>query len=276
MKLSGDNKLLYGLLAIVLAGSILFSCKTKPSEQLKGTEIPLRDIKKNEAVFEVTGYPLPTSFYITSMLQEAEAPYIYSVSNSVDKVDNYFSQREKALNLGAYGADLCYAVTYMETQQILLYLNVSKRLLNEINASTLFHKSCCQRVEENLNNEDSLIIIISDSFFDTHNYLNNNHKDKIAILIMTGSWIESLYIATQIGLTAGNNKKILDVIHEQETSLLKLLELMEPVKEEKDVSGIYDELSEIMKLYVAIEGDMSQEQFEKIAEAIRSLHDRVI
>ncbi len=127
-----------------------------------------------------------------------------------------------------------------------------------------------------MNNEDSLIIIISDSFFDTHNYLNNNHKDKIAILIMTGSWIESLYIATQIGLTAGNNKKILDVIHEQETSLLKLLELMEPVKEEKDVSGIYDELSEIMKLYVAIEGDMSQEQFEKIAEAIRSLHDRVI
>ncbi len=276
MKSTAGFKLIYGPLAIIFAGLILFSCKTKPSEQLKGTEIPLRDIKKNETIFEVTGYPLPTSFYITSMLQEAEAPYIFSVSNSVDKVEDYFSQHEKALNLGVYGADLCYAVTYMETQQILLYLNVSRRLMNEINASTAFHKGCCQRVEDNLNNEDSLITIISDSFFDTHNYLTNNQKDKIAILIMTGSWIESLHIATQIGLTAGNNKKILDIIQEQETSLNKLLEVMEPVKDDKDMVGIYDDLYDIKKIYAAIEGNMSQEQFDKIAVAIRSLHAKII
>lgn len=276
MKSTAGYKFIYGPLAIIFLGLILFSCKTKPSEQLKGTEIPLRDIQKNEAVFEVTGYPLPTSFYITSMLQEAEAPYISSVSNSVDKVEDYFSQYEKALNLGVYGADLCYAVTYMETQQILLYLNASRRLMNEINASTAFHKSCCNRVEDNLNNEDSLITIISDSFFDTHNYLTNNQEDKIAILIMTGSWIESLYIATQIGLTAGNNKKIIDIIYEQETSLNKLLEVMDPVKEDKDMVGIYDDLSDIKKIYAAIEGQMGQEQFDKIAVAIRSLHAKII
>ncbi len=276
MKLAGDYKLLYGLLAIVLTGSILFSCKTKPTDQLKGTEIPARYIEKNEAVFEVTGYPLPTSFYITSMLQEADAPYIASVSNSVDKVDDYFSMHEKALNLGVYGADLCYAVTYMKTQQVLLYLSTSERLMNEINASTAFHKSCCQRVEDNLNNEDSLITIISDSFFDTYHYLSDNQQDKIAILIMTGSWIESLYIATQIGLTAGNNKKILDVIFEQETSLTKLLEVMDPIKKDKYILGIYDDLVDVKKIYDANDGSLNQEQFEKLAKVISSLHAKIV
>jgi hypothetical protein len=254
----------------------LFSCKIKTVNEQKGIEIPLRELEKNEAVFEVTGYPLPTSFYITSLLQEAEAPYLASISNSVENINHYFSQRKKALNLGVYGADLCYAVTFMKTQQVLLYLNASKRLLNEINAYTSYYKSCCERVEENLDDEDSLITIISDSFFETYNYLYSNQKDKMAVMVIAGSWIESLYIATQIGLIASNNSKIMDIIAEEETSLDKLLEVMKPVKEDKDVIDIYQDLAGIKKIYSNSEGNISQEQFEKLTKTIDSLRNKII
>ena len=276
MQLTSDHKSFYGFLAIVFTGLVLFSCKTKPGNQQKGTAIPLREMKKNEAVFEVTGYPLPTSFYITSMLEEAKAPYIFSISNSVDNVDHYFSHREKALNLGVFGADLCYAVTYMKAQQNLDHRNTSKRLQDEINILTTYHKSCCQRVEDNLNNEDSLITIISDSFYDTYDYLTRNQKDRTAILVMTGSWIEGIYIATQIGLTAGDNRKILDIVQEQRTSLSKLLEVMEPVREDEEVVDIYHALTELKKLFGNDEENITQKQFEKILEAVRSLRYKII
>lgn len=261
---------------MVFFGIIQFSCKIKPENQQKGTEIPLWEMKKNEAVFEVTGYPLPTSFYITSLLQEANAPYLNSLSNSVDNVEQYFSQPKKALNLGVYGTDLCYAVTYMENQQILLYLNVSKRLLTELNAMTVFHKNCCERVEDNLKDEDSLITIISDSFFDTYNYLNKNQRDETAILVITGSWVESLYIATQIAKTSTHNEKFLEIIAEQKGSLAKLLEIMELVKEDAEVQEIYTNLSEIMRVYGDAGGNISNEQFEKITKSVHSLRNIII
>lgn len=276
MRLTGNPKLLYGTLSVIIAGLFFTSCHTKPVKHLQGTEIPLREMKKNEAVFEVTGYPLPTSFYITSLLKEAEAPYIPTISNPVDNADHYFSQREKAINLGVFGADLCYAVTYMKTQEILLYLNVSKRLRDEINIMTSFYQNCYQRVENNLNIEDSLISIISDSFYDTYNYLTHNQKDKMAILVLSGSWIEGLYITTQIGLTARNNQKILEIIAEQETSLNKLLEIMQPVKDDKEITDIFHDLFEIQRIYAAYNGNFNKQLFEKITEAIDSLHDKII
>ncbi len=276
MRLIGNSKLLYGTLFVIIAGVVFTSCHTKPVNEQKGTEIPILEMEKNEAIFEVTGYPLPNSFYITSLLEETGAPYLPALSNSVDNADHYFLQPEKALNLGIYGADLCYSVTFMETQQILLYLNVSKRLLNEINAFTDYYKDCCQRVEDNINNEDSLVTIISDSFFETYSYLTGNQKDKLAVLVIAGSWIESLYISTQLGLVASNNKKILEIVVEQQTSLDKLLDVMKPLMDDADVNEIYTELLGIKSIYGNSEEGISQETYRKLTTIIDSLRNKII
>ena len=117
----------------------------------------------------------------------------------------------------------------------MLYLEASRRLTDEMEISTAFNLDYVERIENNLENWDSLISIISDSFYDTYNYLTINKKDKLAILVMAGSWIEGLYITTQIAITAGDNTKFLDIITHQESSLKKLLEIIEPLKEDEDV-----------------------------------------
>ncbi|GAI06532.1 unnamed protein product [marine sediment metagenome] len=210
------------------------------------------------------------------MLNEAKAPYILSICNTNENVGNYFLQKEKALNLGVYGADLSYASTYNMKQETMLYLEASRRLTDEMEISTAFNQTFIERIENNLENGDSLISIISDSFYDTYNYLTINKKDKLAILVMAGSWIEGLYITTQIAITAVDNTKFLDIITHQESSLKKLLEIIEPLKEDEDVSEIHGGLIDLNKIYDTIEEELTEKQLEEILNSIETLRNKIV
>ena len=79
-----------GILGIILAISILFSisaCKNqKTSESGTNAEEGTEIIEGKDAVIkEISDYPLPTSFEVTTMLIEAGASYILNLCNHVDR-----------------------------------------------------------------------------------------------------------------------------------------------------------------------------------------------
>ena len=262
--------------SLIILSAVFLSCKSNQNNEPEGSEISKNEIKKGEAIMDLSGYPLPTSFYITEMLNKAGAPYILSIANSVENVGNYFSQKEKALNLGIYGADLSYASTYMMKQETIMYLKASSLLTEEMKISTAFNKDYIERIKNNLDNGDSLILIVSDSFYDTYNYLIENEKDVSAILVMAGSWIEGLYLTTQIALTARNSAKFIEIIGQQKTSLRELLNIMDPVKENPDLSGIYNQLMSLHNMYEDTHDELSDSQFNKISIAIANLRNEII
>lgn len=259
---------------IITFGSV--ACKNNNTNSPVGSEIPQDEILKGEAILDLSGYPLPTSFYVTDMLNKAGAPFILSIANSSENVGNYFSQKEKALNLGIYGADLSYASTYMMKQETMSYLKASNRLTDEMKISTAFNREYIDRVENNLDYGDSLILIISDSFFDTYKYLVENNKDVSALLVMAGSWIEGLYLTTQIALTARDSDRFIEVIGQQKSSLTELISLMEPVKSDTDLSEIYKSLKNLYNIYEPIQENISDSQFNEIVNAISSIRNGIV
>ena len=102
-----------GLICLLIIGLIACTSRTDKtgSKELEAAE---SDTLKDAVIESISGYPLPTAFEITNMLNEAGAPYILSISNPASNAGNYFTQVEKAINLGVYGADLSYASTYDE------------------------------------------------------------------------------------------------------------------------------------------------------------------
>lgn len=267
--------LIQGLIILLVAGLISCTSRTDKtgSKELESTET---DTLKGKMIESISGYPLPTSFEITTLLNEAGAPYILSISNPASNAGNYFTQVEKAINLGIYGADLSYASTYMMKQETMLYLDASKKLIDEIEISSAFNQTYAERVESNLENGDSLISIISDSFIDTYNYLTQNNQDKLAILVMAGSWIEGLYITTQIAMTAADNSSILDIILHQKVSLKKLIQIMDPIKGDEDVKEINDALIQLKDRYDGIEDQLNNEVFEEIAFTVESIRNNIV
>jgi hypothetical protein len=252
------------------------SPKSQVSKERKTTAGELTE-SKDQVIKEISDYPLPTSFEVTRLLIESGASYILDLSNKTENVSKYISLKSKALNLGVYGADLSYAATYNQTQETMQFLEASSTLIDELQIATAFNQSLVDRVEANIDNVDSLIAIISDSFYDSYRYLQENNQDKISLLVLAGSWIEALYITTQITVvTQRDNQKIIDIISDQESSLSKLLELMDPVKEDPLITDIYTNLSGILTLYENAEDPFSKKDLENVLKATEVLRNKII
>ncbi len=268
-----------GITGIGLALLILFSfasCKNRGSSK-SGTAdtIPETMEGKDAVIREMTDYPLPTSFEVTTLLVEAGASYILDLCNHVDNVDKYINLKSKALNLGVYGADLSYAATYKQTQETMQYLNASAILIDQLQIGS-FDEKLVQSVEANIDNLDSLITLISDSFYRTYEYLTENEQDELSILVMAGSWIEALYITTQISIISAQNEKIVEIINEQSTTLDKLLEVMGPVSETEMSTDVFNDLVLVQEIYKEAEGDLSGDKLETLIRQVEKLRFKIV
>jgi len=263
-----------GLLTTTL---VLFTgCNTTQKKQDIG--IPeIADIAPREdVVTDLSGYPVPTSYDITKYIYQAGAPYILSLSNGPEKAGEYITQRDKVLNLGVYAADLCYATTYMMKQGTMNYLEASKILIEDLGISTTFNITYAERIEQNIDDRDSLIAVVTESFDDTWNYLVENQQDVLARLVVCGSWIEGVYITTNVALKAIDNTAFLEALAKQKKSLNELVGLLEAVKDVPEVSDLYKGLSDIQEFYVGVGEIMTNEQLKILEGKIGALRNSIV
>jgi len=248
------------------------SCVSKQAKQAEDSSMT----KKEEAFKSVTKYPIPTAFEVIKLLNKAGATYILSINNPVENVDKYIATKSKALNLGVYGADLSYASTYQMKQETMNYLKVSKKMIDDLQITSAFNIEFAQRVEKNIDNKDSLIQIISNSFYDTYEFLVNNGKDNTSLLVMTGSWIEGLYLTTQIAIVSKNSEDFLKIVANQKEPLNKLVELMKPYESDKDIAEMAQELKPLVDIYATVGADqITKEQFEQIMKLITDVRTKI-
>jgi hypothetical protein len=250
-----------------------FSCKSGQQGEQQGQDSPA---DKEDVIENLSGYPIPTAFEITEMIHEAGAPYILTLSNDPEQADDYITEKQKSLNLGVYGTDLCYASTYMMKQATMLYLEATKTLIDDLGISTAFTSNYAKRVENNLENRDSLISIVTDSFYDTWNYLVDNKQDIQARLMVSGSWIEGIYISSNVAQTAQDPSQILEVLAGQKNSLEKLISMLESVKDTDEVKNIYNGLASINELYQGVGNRMTQDQLNTLIDKIESLRQSIV
>lgn len=276
MKKATNSRPVFSLLGMLIAVAFLMSaCNTSQKKSDAADEV-MEPPSKEEVIEDLSGYPIPTSFELTELIYEAGAPYILSLSNEPGNADNYITQKDKALNLGIYGADLCYASTYMMKQGTMLYLEASKTLLDEMGIATPFNEDYAQRVESNLDDRDSLIMIVGDSFYDTWDYLVENQQDVLARLVVCGSWIEGIYISANIAQSAKNPEEIMEVLAKQKNSLDKIVAILEPVKDTDDVAVVFKGLFDLQNIYEDVGDVMTEEQLEKVTTRVATLREAII
>jgi len=251
-----------------------YSCRSGQQGEQQGEQDSRAD--KEDIIEDLSGYPIPTAFEITEMIHEAGAPYILTLSNDPGKADDYITEKQKSVNLGVYGTDLCYASTYMMKQSTMLYLEATRTLIDDLGISTNFTSNYAQRVENNLENRDSLISIVTDSFYDTWKYLIENKQDIQARLMVSGSWIEGIYIAANIAQTSQDPTRVLEVLAEQKNSLGKLVSILESVKDSEELEHIYTGLAGINELYQDVGNRLSQDQLNSLIDRIEALRQTIV
>jgi hypothetical protein len=251
-------------------------CNTTQKKQDNGTSKASKKAPPEELVEDLSGYPIPTSYEITKHIYQAQASYQASLPNGPEKAGHYITQRDKVLNLGIYATDLCYATTYMMKQGTMNYLEATKVLIEDLGISSTFNITYAERIEQNIDSRDSLIAVVSESFDDTWNYLIENKQDVLARLVVCGSWIEGVYITTNVALIVLDNTTFLEALAKQKTSLYELVNLLESVKDVEEVSDLYKGLSDIKEFYEGVGDIMTDEQLKILAEKIGTLRNGIV
>lgn len=259
---------------IVAATMMLTACNSKKTKQSKAPEIKKENVEKEVREFV---YPLPTSFEVAEMLNRIEASYILSLSNPVSNVDKYLTEKSQALNLGIYSSDLSYASTYRQQQETLDFMNASKALIDKLDISAALDGKLLEAIENNLDNKDELVNVISNSFYNTYEYLNKNDRAPVSLLVVSGSWVEALYIACHISDETFSNKEMVAIIMKQKEPLNKLMTVLEVHAANEDVKSTIDDLKILHEIYNSIDaGSITIEQLEAIEKNVAVLREKYV
>jgi len=205
-------------------------------------------LRKTKNIFHNIPSPMETA----SLLKKAGAGYDKGVLNDVKNVDNYTSASKQALNLGIYGADLSYASVFNNTQESMLYTACAQNLAKRLDVANAFGQETVDRMERNRNDRDSLLDIISSTYWDVDAYLKDNGRDNISALMIAGGWVEGLYIATQV-CKSHDTPDLRQRIADQRYPLGELIELMGTYStDDPAVSGVKGDLDALAGLFAAL------------------------
>jgi hypothetical protein len=205
-------------------------------------------VRKTKNIFHNIPSPMETA----GLLKKAGAEYDKDVLNDVKNVDNYTSASKQALNLGIYGADLSYASVFNNTQESMLYTACAQNLAKRLDVANAFGQATVDRMEANRNDRDSLLNIISETYWDVDAYLKENGRDNVSALMIAGGWVEGLYIATQV-CKLHDTPELRQRIADQRFPLAELIDLLSTYStDDPAVSGVKGDLDAIAALYASM------------------------
>jgi len=225
-----NSKHSYKLIFIIFAALFLvYGCGSRSNKE---NVLELKDNSQPDTLsmlvkFENSLFPLPSPYQAATLIKKKNLPFDENIASPLDNYKNFSTAFKKALNLGIYGTDLSYLNIYDRTPESISYLSVIKNLSDQLGISASFDESFFSSVEKNINNKDSILVILSKTYRNTDSYLRVNDRKNIGALILAGGWVESLYILTKIS-KVDSDREIINRIGEQKHPLDNLIEILTP------------------------------------------------
>lgn len=266
MKLSVLLKLLPVVLIAFVIGSSVSSCNTKKKETAAKEEAIKQEIEEYV-------YPLISAFDVPTMLSEIEATYIVDITNDAENVEKYFTEQSKAVNLGIYVADLAYATTYNQKADVQSFFKAIQVLIGELDLTAAIGKEMADKIEQNLDNKEAMVEIITQLSQDAYSYLNKQGREELSLLVLAGTSIEGLYLTTHISDNTFENPKIVSTIIYQKEPLMKLEQMMSAYKDSELSMDVYNTIKSINAVYAKEESTtaMTLEQIQELKTLIDQL-----
>lgn len=247
--------------ALVAIG--LASCGTSTTDKDQNSA-DLEQADSLETHIEELVYNIPSPSEIPYLLQSTGAEFNESLVNPRNKADQYASRTDKAaLNLGVYAADIGYLSSYDKTQEAIDYLQSAKSLADGLGVIGSFDVEVLKQFEANISNKDSLTRLLDRTIKKTQIYLADDKRNKLSAMVVTGSFIEGLYIST--GLVKSYPKDLLPtdaknlvltplirIVLEQKKSVTELNKMLSSVGDSESISSLTNDLKALEAQYQAL------------------------
>ena len=264
MYLFAKFKTVQKLSIYILAILFSFACNTQKSKNVEpGEQTQSGNRPDDKKLVEKIFYNVPSPLEMAKMARDAGMIFNPELMNPIEKKQKYIDQTSQALNLGVYGADLSYSRIFDQVQRSVNYLSVIRELTESLQIPQNQGTFAIDRLEQHIDNRDSLLNIITEIYGDVDIYLKENNRSLIAVMIISGGWIEGNYLALQSMDIKNPDPKIQRRVAEQKLSLKSLIKLVEPhVRPEHQSSEILHKLQDLNKIYQEVKVSTSNTRID--------------
>jgi hypothetical protein len=279
------------VISMVIGAGILatqFGCSTGKETEVDEAPVvqtpiadtqPLADTTKFKFDFALANIPSPAS--ALEDLARFQVPYDNKVLNDPSKTQHYATEYKKALNLGLYNIDMAFAMVNNNGQDMLMYMKSVMELADALGLRNAVSNMVGKRAESNISNKDSLFRILDEIFIKSDAYLRSNDRVYTAALVFAGSWVESLYLNSQIAekvTDAKQKEKAKTLLWEQRFHLGNLINVLRDFRQKNESDKLLTRLEDLHKKIVAVKDpkDLSDETFTMLTAKIREIRTGVV
>jgi hypothetical protein len=223
---------LISLTLIIFLLLLTFACKPRTQEKdtfkpsfstykadSAGSNAP---VQKNE-IF----YGLLTPVEICSIFNRLGVPHDNTNLNPISNKDKYLSSSKAALNAGIYGVDFGYIKMLGIGQDMIDYMVTIREMSNKLGIPDKYLTEPIRRIQGDMSDPDTIMTLMNNAFTKMEDHLRTSGRESTAGLMVTGGWVEALYIATQMVYDpAKPDPEVVQKIAEQKYTLTSLLSYM--------------------------------------------------
>lgn len=241
-----------GYFTIGLLALTAVSCSSSETEEKETVNEDYIDPSSSlNTNFDGKIFSIPSPVLTALLIKKSSSTFYGDMMNPISNVDKYNTEYSRALNLGIYGADLGYASLYDQKSSTLNYLSTVEKLTNALGLEAAFDKNFLKRYEDNISNQDSMMIVVSDAFKKADLFLKNGNRKATSSLILTGGWIESMHFACQLSLKK-RNEDIVARIGEQKQTLTTIIEILKEYNKMGNNDKLITQMEDLLVSFEAI------------------------
>jgi hypothetical protein len=222
---------------------------------------------------------LPPPSEVPYLLMATGSDFDPNLVNPLDKLDSYTSPASKAaMNLGVYTTDVGYLASYEKAQPSLEYVSACQKLAESLGIASAMDIELIGRFERNLNDKDSLKILVDEVLARTGQRLDAMDRLSIAGLVLGGTYTEGLYISTTLienypdDLPEETSTLILEplikIVIDQGQSLDDLIKVMDDLGENEDINALKVDLQAINQIYDTELAEVSKQISENTGDLV--------
>jgi hypothetical protein len=227
----------------------------------------------------------------------------------VGEADKYLETKSKTYILGVYMTDLAYAALFGRHEATLDYLEVVRKLAEEIRINEAVNDDMIEQARNNVEYLDSLYNISNEAFMNILAFCERNERSNTVVMLSAAAFTESLFMAVNLIEDVEKADYLLQHLADQKYTIDNFMTFAESVKgDDPNVSATINDLKKIHEIYDGIDpgtgkvdiktsneaseekpkklvigggGSQSQpsltlEEFEKLKAAVLELRTRIV
>jgi len=249
--------ILFFIVVLAFAG-----CKTSKDPAVSNPMVIQDDTTAAAGKVRMIFYNMYLPTEMSRLFEKAGANYTPKFLNSADFISRYDDKPKIALNIGVYGVDLSYCRIFGQNATSAKYFSSIQLLYEKLGIPDNYYNDLLKALEKYYSDKDSLAKLASEVYDRADRYLRENNDDAYAAMIVTGGWVEALYLASKIAEDNPENIEITERIAGQKYSLNSLISLLSNYQEDVVITEYILMLKTLKKSFDKFDIYYNQKSFE--------------